>query len=367
MKKFVFTSYASAPEYDQPERWLDRIRGYTGILENLNRTNKVIGIERINYQGELEHKGVQYIFMRFSNKVERFPFRMHRLIKKMKPDVVFINGFIFPLQIIQLKLKLGKGVKILILHRAEKPFNGVRKYLQVIADKCVNGYLFASAEYGKEWMNKGIIKKPGKIAEIMQASSRFVVGDKAAARAALSIAGEPVYLFVGRLDPNKDPLTIVKAFIQFLSLQPLARLYMIYQDDQLLKQVQELIEADQKAMERIHLVGPVPHDQLQDWYNGADFILSGSHYEGSGVSVCEAMSCGCIPLVTDIASFRRMTGPGKCGLLFEPGNAASLLDVLVKSQQLERVQERDRVLQQFKEELSFEAIARKIDNLVMSL
>src|SRR5687768_12117418 len=127
--KFVFTSYVNSPEYDRPEIWLQRIEAYTGILESLSKTHSVIGIERINYEGEMLHHGVHYYFFKLKRKVAWFPWRLHGLVKKLQPDVVFINGLIFPLQIIQLRLRLGRKAKIIVLHRAEKPFTGVKKYL----------------------------------------------------------------------------------------------------------------------------------------------------------------------------------------------------------------------------------------------
>ncbi|HET7898824.1 MAG TPA: glycosyltransferase, partial [Flavisolibacter sp.] len=115
--------------------------------------------------------------------------------------------------------------------------------------------------------------------------------------------------------------------------------------------------------ENIRLVGQVPHEELQAWYQKADFFLSGSHYEGSGIAVCEAMSCGCIPIITDIPSFRKMTGKGQCGLLYTPGNAGELLTSLMTAMYLDRAKEKAKVLAQFHRELSFEAIAGKINNL----
>src|SRR5690349_13787236 len=117
----IFTSYVSVPEFKEPETWLNRINGYTGILESLSQYHTVKGIERINFQGRTMQKGVEYYFVRLKRRVVCFPWRMHRLIRKLQPHVVFINGFVFPLQIIQLRLTLGRGVRIIILHRAEKP------------------------------------------------------------------------------------------------------------------------------------------------------------------------------------------------------------------------------------------------------
>jgi glycosyltransferase involved in cell wall biosynthesis len=365
--KLVFTSYSSSPEYTEPNVWLERINAYTGILENLSFNNTTIGIERIDYEGEYEQNGVHYFFIKLKNKVVRFPWRMHKLIKKLKADVVFVNGFIFPFQIIQLRLALGRSVKIIVLHRAEKPFNGPKKHLQQLADKCVNAYLFTSAEFGEQWIKNGNIKRQEKIHEVIQASSVFFPGNQLQARAELSVTGLPVFLWVGRLDTNKDPITVVKAFIRLLHSHPNAKLYMIYQTEELLQDVKRLVEANASAKDAIRLIGKVPHLQLQKWYNAADFIISSSHYEGSGVAVCEAMSCGCIPIVTNIVSFRRMTGPGKCGLLYEPGNTEALLNTLLYAIQMDLECESKKVLQQFQAELSFQAIATKINSIILSL
>jgi glycosyltransferase involved in cell wall biosynthesis len=183
----------------------------------------------------------------------------------------------------------------------------------------------------------------------------------------LSVKGNPVFLWVGRLNANKDPLTVVKAFLRFQQIHTTAKLYMIYQTEDLLQEMKELMNQYENSADAIRLIGKIPHEQLFDWYNCSDFIISGSHYEGSGVAVCEAMSCGCIPVLTDIISFRKMTGPGKCGLLYEPGNDEELLAALLKTGNMDIEKERPKVLQQFKEELSFEAIAEKIKTIISSI
>ena len=363
----VNNSYSKSPEFDDPQKWLRRINFYTGVLEQLAINNKVVSIERINYKGDYFQNKVHYHFVRQNRKVGLFPFKTHRLIKKLKPDVVLINGFIFPLQIIQLRIFLGRSVKIIILHRAEKPFSKWKKYAQKLADKCVNAYLFASLEFGKDWIEKGIIDDQKKVFEVMQSSSSFYLKNRNDAKRATGAQGNPVFLWVGRLNANKDPMTVVKAFIQFLSFRPTAKLYIIYQSGELLKAIHPLIEQNTKAIDAIKLVGPVNHDQMQEWYNSSDFIISSSHYEGSGIAVCEAMSCGCIPLLTDIFSFRKMTGPNKCGLLYKVGNVDDLLSILLKADKMNIETEREKTLEQFKRELSFEAIAEKIQTIISSL
>ncbi|HUM64822.1 MAG TPA: glycosyltransferase family 4 protein [Chitinophagaceae bacterium] len=358
--KIISTSYSRSKEYNDPEEWLSRISFYTGILEQLAKDHEVTSIERINYEGVSRRNGVNYYFMDLKQDVVRFPFRMHRVIRQFQPDVVLVNGLIFPLQVMQLKRKLGKRVKIIVLHRAERPSKNLKAYFQRAADRYVDHYLFASSEIADEWRRAGVIGDLDKIREIMQSSSVFIPTE-------LHQAGDPeapVFLWVGRLDANKDPITVLRAFTRFLTEKPSAKLVMIYQKDDLLDEVKDLIQSHDHASRSISLIGKVLHHDMQRWYNGADFIISGSHYEGSGISVLEAMSCGCIPILTNIASFRRMTGPGICGLLFEPGNADSLVDALRKTKQMDREKERSKTIQRFQSEFSFVAIAGKINALI---
>lgn len=362
--RIVSTSYSKTPDYSDPVEWLKRIRFYTGFLEELTKEHEVISIERINYEGKLSQNGVNYYFMNLPKKVVRFPLRMHRFIKEWKPDVVLVNGFIFPLQIIQLKLALGSKVTVIVLHRAEKPFSGFKLWLQKLADKFVDGYFFASKEFGSQWMKKGIIRDAGKIHEVLHVSSHFHLQNRKIARDKTGVNGSPVYLWVGRLDANKDPVTVVKAFFQLLHQQPTAKLYLIYQSDELLAEVSSLVSADTAAAQAVQLVGKVAHEKLEDWYNSADFLISSSHYEGSGIAVAEAMSCGCIPILSNIVSFRRITGPGKCGLLYEAGNSHALFEVLQQSLTLNMEEEQKKVVEQFQNELSFTAIANKINRIL---
>jgi glycosyltransferase involved in cell wall biosynthesis len=361
--RLVFTSYAGSPEYGSPDAWLARIAGYAGILEGLSHDHSVTGIEQIDYEGECHQNGVQYLFLSQRNRINRFPWRLHRRIRSLHPNVVFINGFIFPVQVMLLRLALGAKVKIIILHRSEKLFTGWRKYLQRRADRCVNAYFFSAPEFGIDWINKGIIKDSKKIYEIMPVSSVFEPGDKELAQQKLGLDGT-VFLWVGRLDKNKDPLTVVKAFLTFAVCQPSARLYMIYQEGELEESIRELCELHPYAP--VVLVGKIVHVGMQDWYNAADFIISSSYYEGGGTAVSEAMSCGCIPLLTDIPSFRKMTG-GHIGFLYEPGNADELLSALLKAIQLDKDAEQEKVKANFRDQLSFTAIARKTNQALAAL
>jgi glycosyltransferase involved in cell wall biosynthesis len=141
------------------------------------------------------------------------------------------------------------------------------------------------------------------------------------------------------------------------------KLYIIFQSQELLPVLEPLIN---NFGNQIFLVGKVDHDDLEYWYNAVDFIVSSSHYEAGGTAVCEAMACGCVPILSNISSFRRMTANGNCGLLFEPGSTSRLLKALLKSKDLELDKEKEKVLHQFNTTLSNQAIALQIHSVLSS-
>jgi glycosyltransferase involved in cell wall biosynthesis len=362
--KYVFVTFNPSLSFDSPESWFKRTEGYAGVIYSLAKTNTVINIKQINYTGECMHNGVTFHFVNFTDTY--FPWKLISFIKKQGPDIVFVQGLHNPLQLLQLGVRLNKKVKLIAQHHAEKPSSGIKKLLQKIACKYLDACLFASHELGDEWVKSDIIPSTVKIHEVMEVSSIFSPIDKADARAKTGAKGYPVFLWVGRLNNNKDPLTVVKAFLQFAALNPSAQLYMIYHTDELLGNIQDLLNQSPQK-DAVKLIGKVPHDELQYWFNSADIILSGSHYEGSGTAVCEAMSCGCMPLVTDISSFRMITDKGRCGLLYEPGNEAALLAALKQTKEIDLEEKQKLSIQYFHSNLSFEAIARRIEEIAASL
>lgn len=365
--RYVFVSYNYTPEFDDPQAWFIRTLGYTGLMDQLSKRHEVINVKQINYEGIVHHNNIAYHFVNFSKKKLHFNFQLNRYVKSLNPDVVIFHGLHQPVQLIQLGLMLGKHTRIIVQNHAEKPFPaGIKKNLQKMADKYADAYLFASHDMGIEWVTAGNLKSPGKIHEVMEVSSVFFPVNRSEAMAKTSAKGEPVFLWVGRLNDNKDPLNVVRAFLKFAQSSPGAKLYMIFHTEELLSEIKNLLNSSPNK-EAIELIGKVPHADLLYWYNSADFILSGSHYEGSGTAICEAMSCGCVPLVTDILSFRMITNNGECGVLYEPGNEAALLEVLKQTRQMNVAEKRRLSIEYYKQNLSFEVIAERIEEIAMSL
>jgi len=363
---YVFVNYNYSPEFTSPETWIKRTSGYTELLEQLSKNNTVISIKQIYYEGIYTHNGVQHHFVNLNRKKTFFPYSINQYVSNLNPDIVFVQGLHQPLQLIQLKALVNKKAKFIAQHHAEKPFTGVKKYIQRLADYFVDAYLFASKPMGMDWISKGNLASPQKIHEVMEVSSLFYPINKETAKLKTGVSGAPAFLWVGRLNENKDPLNVVKAFLRFTAVNPEAHLYMIYQIDELLNDIKQLLKASPNG-NKIILIGKILHDDLLYWFNSADFLLSGSHYEGGGTVVCEAMVCGCIPIVTNIDSFKMITDNGRCGLLYEVANEDALLNALVRTEALNMEEKQKNCLTYFKSNLSFEAIANRIQEIATGL
>ncbi len=179
------------------------------------------------------------------------------------------------------------------------------------------------------------------------------------------MSGDPVYLSAGRLHPIKDPLTMLTGFAYIARQQPDARLYLYYLTDEMLQDARALVHTFPYLRERVEFRGRARPDEMEAIYSSADILLQASLREWSGLAILEAMSCGCIPVVSDIPSFQSMAGDERYGRLFEPGNAIALANAALSIEDLNGMSVE--VKRHFQDELSFAAIARDLETLYRSL
>jgi glycosyltransferase involved in cell wall biosynthesis len=182
---------------------------------------------------------------------------------------------------------------------------------------------------------------------------------RATARAISGIHGVPALLWVGRLDANKDPLTVLDAFEQSLGALPNATLTMVFAEGALEHDIRSRVARSPALRDKVRLAGFVPHDQLASWYTSADLFVLGSAHEGSGYAVLEACACGCSPIVTDIPAFRAITRDGAIGALWRRGDADALQATLLVSALRDRERERRRVVEHFAQHLSWTSVGQR--------
>jgi glycosyltransferase involved in cell wall biosynthesis len=110
---------------------------------------------------------------------------------------------------------------------------------------------------------------------------------------------------------------------------------------------------------RVSFAGPVAREGMAEMYASADIFVLGSHREGSGYAVLEALACDVIPALTDIPSFRGLTNEGRIGALWHPGDSQSLADALSRIVARDLDSQRIEARRFFEDNFSWNAIGRR--------
>jgi len=342
--RVLYLNYSYERTLLEPEDLLSRYVTVSGTAEALAALGvEITVLQRFGRDARFERNGVTYLFHadRLSPRLGRFeiPRRLHRVANQLAPTLVHANGLTFPLQLRALHSALPDRTKLIVQDHAGAP----SRRLRVLHRWClrpVDAFLFMTRDHARPWLDADVISARQPVYEITEGSTHFRRVDRAP-------RDEPVALWVGRLIPLKDPLTVVRGF---LSVAPGARLLMVYADDALRSAI-----PDHPA---ITFLGARPHAELEAIYNSADYFVLGSHREGSGYALLESMACGLVPVVSDIPSFRRIVGTS--GELFTPGDADSFAAALRRAMGRPLPQASRDAAADFERRLSFAAIARDL-------
>jgi len=294
------------------------------------------------------------------NRLKKYqiPHLLNKTIKKGNFDIIHINSFIHIFQAYFLK-KINPTSKIVIQHHAEKPPRGFRKYLLKYFSTSIDGFIFASTGIYNNWIKTKSLIKSKKYMEIMEGSTNFHFKKRSEARGNTGLTGNPILLWVGRLDQNKDPLVVLKGFLLLLQDFANAKLYMIYSENKLEEKILSFLNEYPLLNNSVTLIGTIKHNIISEYYNSADYFVLGSHYEGSNYSLCEGMACGLVPIVTNISSFNTMTNNGKIGGLWKCGDVNSFYNISKEVINKPIAIESEKVLKYFLNNLSFSAISKK--------
>jgi glycosyltransferase involved in cell wall biosynthesis len=145
----------------------------------------------------------------------------------------------------------------------------------------------------------------------------------------------PVVGFVGRIEKQKRPLSVIDAFAQLHRLHPDARLVMVGSGP-LERPVKERVR-DLGLEGRVLFAGW--RSNVEDYLPAFDVVLQLSNNEGFGTATAEAMACG-VPVVgTDVPGTRDILGAGRGGILVplnDEGAAAKACSHLLENRQLHR-------------------------------
>jgi len=134
-------------------------------------------------------------------------------------------------------------------------------------------------------------------------------------------------LFVGTIEPRKNILTLLHAFERVaatnsnIQLVLAGRLGWGYND---------ILSVSEKSRfcRQIKFIGFVPDDDMPALYRMASVFVYPSLYEGFGIPVLEAMTCGTPVITSNVSSMPEVVG--EAGILLDPNNEKELAAAITR-------------------------------------
>lgn len=365
--KLIDLTYHSHLNYTRPQQVMENHAPALAFAAYLKDKIDLVFVKHSSFQQDAVMEGVPYYFFKGKNRLWSISIKSHLFIRKLKPDVVLVQGFMFPLQVIFLRFFCGGSFKIIIQHHSELPFKGIKRLLQKMACSLANGFVFTAAGDAEPWKKSQIIKPNASIFELLEASTAFTPQQKKLSKQRTGMHGNINFLWVGRLTAHKDPLTVLNGFELYLVKNPDAKLYMIYPTEDLFYEVKQKLDSNAALLNAVVLMGRIENSEMPYWYSAADFYVSGSHKDSSSYAMLETLACGCIPVITNIPSFKKFTNNGKLGFLYPPGNARELAAQMEIATNSNQEQLAANVITYFNQNFTTYHIAENMVNICESL
>jgi glycosyltransferase involved in cell wall biosynthesis len=353
-------SFFRDPEERPPSQLLHAWPSLVDVAEAAHAGGtRVTVVQASSHSESLERGGVHYHFLPFGEAVQqgRAGGALGGLLASLAPDVLHVHGLAFARDVLSLS-SLAPGVPIILQDHADQLPRFWRRGLWRRELALAAGVAFCARPQARPFVDAGLLSAHTPLYEIPESTSRFTTGDPRQARQQTGLTGNPAVLWVGHLDDNKDPLTVLDGVSAAVQELPGLGLWCCFGTAPLLYDVQRRIAQDSRLRSRVRLIGRVPHETIERLMQAADLFVLGSHREGSGYSVIEALACGLPPIVTDIPSFRALTGAGAVGALWPCGDSQALCAALTSARI--GIGVRPAVRAHFDRELSLHSLGRKL-------
>jgi glycosyltransferase involved in cell wall biosynthesis len=356
------------PRAPTADATLDRFTTLTNWADALvaaGRSTEVAVWQRFTHDAESSRSSIAYHFVADAGAPKpsawfRPSRRLIASIASFHPDLVHVNGLDHPRLVRQLRRSLRRGVRIVVQDHGgfdPRSLSTLRKAWMRRGLAAADALLVATPPQIDVFRASGLAAADLPVHDVMEGSTMLSADDRRERHQPLSV------LWVGRLNANKDPLTVLEGFARFLTRSSIdATLTFVFGSAELEPALRAAIESGPHAgvlRSRVRLVGAVPADAIGDYYEAADVFALGSRREGSGYAVLEALACGVAPVVTDIPSLRWLTAGGQVGALWRAGDPASLADALERVAVRPTVAERQACRARFATHFSWPAIGRR--------
>ena len=141
-------------------------------------------------------------------------------------------------------------------------------------------------------------------------------------------SGEIRFIYVGRLSPEKDLPTLLRAFALALAELPQARLSIVGDGP-------ERAELERTAVQlgcanRVRWLGAISREGVRAALRVADVFVLPSRFESMSYTLLEAMACGVACIATRVGGNVDLIRHGETGILVAPNDPPALAEAMLK-------------------------------------
>ena len=129
--------------------------------------------------------------------------------------------------------------------------------------------------------------------------------------------------YAGRIEVNAKRVDLILPLMEELEKYDCNYHLSLAGDGRFLKQFKEVTK-EKGWTDRVTFLGKIPHRDIKKFWMDKDVFLSVSEFEGSSMAALEAMSCGAIPVETNVSGVEELVLPGVNGYYAETGDVNKL-------------------------------------------
>lgn len=162
---------------------------------------------------------------------------------------------------------------------------------------------------------------------------------------------EHTILFVGKYHERKGVHELALILNELLPLN--GKYEFLFVGNHTSEQQDLFLQGIHKGLQdRITFHNAVPQQELKAFYQNSSLMIMPTHAEAFGLTTIEAMACGCLVAMNDVASAPEIIRHGEDGILIDirkPAECAQQIHELLSSNQCQHMRKsaKEKVLQQF--------------------
>lgn len=263
------------------------------------------------------------------------PQGVYRAIKKIKPDIIIVDGFFqwAPIALVYCKLH---GIPLIIDYErtshVERNSPWWRTFYRKMFGRLVDGFVVNGSltiEYLKSLgLDRKVIISGAMAADsfgLKSAVAKVSEETKDLLKARLKFKNGLTYIFVGQLVKRKGVVELLYAWSEHQKKYPLDNLLLLGDGIQ----HNELANIIEKKSLNACLLGQVPYDEIASYYAVADVMVMPTLEDNWSLVVPEGMACG-LPILCSIynGGYPELVHDGVNGFVFNPLSQTSFVKAL---------------------------------------